>query len=131
MAETLPYALEPEPVMRRAFFAFAALVLALSACDLTGPDEDLVVLYVGPERVECMGFTQQTCYLVRDRPEDDWEYFYDPIEGFDFEPGFLYTLLVRKEEVENPPADGSRYRWTLEEILEKKRAPDGGAAPGT
>ena len=30
-----------------------------------------------------------------------WEFFYDGIEGFVFEPGYIYTLEVRLEEREH------------------------------
>ena len=34
-----------------------------------------------------MGVGPQKCMQVRDNPESKWEFFYDGIEGFDFQEG--------------------------------------------
>ncbi|MCZ7672694.1 MAG: DUF4377 domain-containing protein [Chloroflexi bacterium] len=46
-------------------------------------------------------------------------FFYNPIVGFTFEPGYEYELKVMVETVENPPADGSSLRYTLVEVVSK------------
>jgi hypothetical protein len=83
------------------------------------PEGEVVTLYVGPERVDCVGVAPQRCLLVRETAETDYSYFYSTIEGFDYEPGYEYELLVEKTPVENPPADGSSIRWMLIEVVEK------------
>ncbi len=45
-----------------------------------------------------------------------WTKFYQPIEGFDYQPGYIYDLKVVVEQVNNPPADGSSLKYTLQEI---------------
>jgi hypothetical protein len=80
------------------------------------------ILYVGPQRVECTGVGPQLCLLVKTKPDADWEYFHDSIEGFDFEAGYTYKLLVRRTRVENPAADASSVRVRLVKILEKVAA---------
>jgi len=47
---------------------------------------------------------------------DNWFKFYDTIEGFDYEPGYIYDIKVTVEEVKNPPADASSLKYTLQEI---------------
>jgi heat shock protein HslJ len=71
------------------------------------------ILYVGPNLVDCVGVAPQQCMLVRENPEDDWKYFYDQIEGFDYEEGYLYKLLVLQEIDPNPPADRSSISYRL------------------
>ena len=88
-------------------------------CGLIEPDSEVLTLFVGPERVECMGLFPTTCLQVRFNPEGNWEAFYDPIEGFDFEPGFFYELRVRRVSIADPPADASSYRWILLELINK------------
>ena len=88
-------------------------------CGLIEPDSEVLTLFVGPERVECMGLFPTTCLQVRFNPEGNWEAFYDPIEGFDFEPGFFYKLRVRRISITDPPADASSYRWILLELVNK------------
>lgn len=81
-----------------------------------------VTLLVAPFTRECRGMVVMQCMLVKERPEDDWQNFYDAIEGFAFEPGYGYRLRVLKTPVANPPADGSSVAWRLLELLDKTRA---------
>ncbi|MGH7461412.1 MAG: DUF4377 domain-containing protein [Longimicrobiales bacterium] len=102
----------------------AALIAstALSACSVFGPDEETVTLYVAPQRAECTGLFLQMCLLVKERPDQSWQYFYDSIQGFEFEAGHTYKLLVIRRRIENPVPDGSSVRWRLIRVLEKIRA---------
>jgi uncharacterized lipoprotein YbaY len=75
--------------------------------------------YVGPELVECTGVAPQTCLLVKENPNDEYTLFYDSIEGFDYEEGYEYEIIVRIEPVENPPADASAFHYTLVEVVSK------------
>jgi len=93
----------------------------------TESQNQIVTLYVGPEQVDCVGVAPQQCLLVRESLEEDYSYFYSTIEGFDYEPGYAYELLVEKTPVENPPADGSSIRWTLVEVVAKVPASGAGA----
>lgn len=85
---------------------------------LPAPAEgETVTLYVGPNQVPCTGVAPQMCLQVKESPEADYLLFYSNIEGFEFEPGFEYELLVNKQTVPNPPADASSFRWTLIEVV--------------
>jgi hypothetical protein len=88
----------------------------------TESENQIVTLYVGSAQVDCVGVAPQQCLLVRESLDEDYSYFYSTIEGFDYEPGYTYELLVEKTPVENPPADGSSIRWTLVEVVEKAPA---------
>ena len=102
---------------------FLVLCALLLACGLIEPDSEELTLFVGPERIECMGFMfPATCLQVRFNPAENWEAFDDPIEGFDFEPGFFYELRVRRVSIADPPADASSYRWILLELVNKTGA---------
>ncbi len=78
-----------------------------------------ITLFVGPELVDCVGVAPQQCLQVRENPEDNYQLFYDQIEGFDFAPGFEYELRVRREPVADPPADGSTFRYALVEEVSR------------
>jgi len=80
-------------------------------------------IFVGPILVDCEGEGPQKCMLVKEDPQDEYTLFYDQIEGFDFEEGFEYELLVEEEKVEDPPAGGSSLKWTLVQILNKQPVP--------
>lgn len=77
-------------------------------------------LFVGPERVDCVGVAPQKCYKVREDPSEEWVFFYSEIAGFEYEAGYEYELLVREEKVTTPPADGSSLRWELIEVVGKE-----------
>lgn len=90
-------------------------------------DGEIVTMYVGPETAECTGVAPQTCLLVKETPDGEYQYFYDNIEGFEYEPGYNYELKVLVTPVENPPADGSSLKYTLVEVVNKTPA-DGSAS---
>ncbi len=77
------------------------------------------ILYVNAKWVPCSGVAPMQCLQVRENLQDNWRLHYGVIEGFTFEPGYLYELKIREETIANPPADGSSKKWTLVEVLRK------------
>ena len=78
-----------------------------------------IALFVGSELAECTGEAPQTCMMVKNSPEEEYTYFYDQIEGFEYEEGYEYELTVQVTPVENPPADASSLKYSLVEIVSK------------
>jgi heat shock protein HslJ len=103
--------------------ALAAVTVAACAPFGAGPRQKTV--YVGPYQVECAGVGPQQCLLVKEDPNAEWTFFYDRIEGFEYEPGYEYELRVMEEKIANPPADASAIRWTLLEVVKKTRSLEG------
>lgn len=111
--------------MLRATIGAALAGIAIVGCSAERPGDESTSGVPGVERevlvahfqVPCAGVGAQDCLLVRESADAEWEMRYDPIVGFEYEPGFEYRLAVREEPVENPPADGSSTRWTLIETL--------------
>jgi len=99
------------------------LILVLAACELPFIGSPEKTIYLGPVMVECQGEGPQMCLLVKENPDDEYTYFYDRIEGFDFEEGYEYVIKVKEESVDNPPAGGSSIKWTLVEVVSKTSAP--------
>ena len=85
---------------------------------------EMKTIYVGRELVDCVGVANQKCLLVKENPEEEYTLFYDQIEGFEYEKGYEYELLVQEEQVENPPADASSIRWVLVSVESKEPAGD-------
>lgn len=86
------------------------------------PTEDaaqpqVVTMFVGPELAECTGVAPMMCMMVKYTPEEEYTFFYDQIDGFTFEPGYEYELLVEVTQVANPPADASSLSYRLVEIV--------------
>lgn len=99
-----------------------ALVLLTACVNVTGSAVHEQVLYVAPYTRTCMGMYEMQCMLVREDPDDEWGNWYTPIEGFEYEPGYHYTLLVGWREIPNPPADGSSRAYWLIRIVEKTQS---------
>ena len=106
------------------------LAILLSACGGAARAESQVAapaqqepetktFYIGPKLEDCPGAGGQKCLMVKENPEADYQYFHQPIEGFDYEEGYEYEIVVNVEKVENPPADGSSLKYTLVEIVSK------------
>jgi hypothetical protein len=96
----------------------------------TAPEEArTVIMIVGPELVDCVGVGPQKCYQVKTQPGDEYQLFYSPIQGFEYEPGYEYQITVKVETVDNPPADASAHSYTLVEVISKTPVSQSGGEP--
>lgn len=79
----------------------------------------IITLFVAPYRKLCVGgfMAPFPCLQTRTTPTEQWGNFYEPIAGFTAQLGTEYELRVLREEIPNPPADASAYRYTLLEIV--------------
>jgi hypothetical protein len=87
-----------------------------------GEGQERQTLYVASYTRTCHGMYEMQCMLVRESRDGEWLNWYDHIQGFTYEPGYEYVLLVGWREVPNPPADGSSREYWLIQTLEKKPA---------
>ncbi len=75
--------------------------------------------------IPCEGEGSQLCMLAQIGDAvggDDWEYFYDQIEGFEtYRLGYIYELVIRTEKVKRPPQDASSIAYTLVKVQSKSR----------
>lgn len=80
-----------------------------------------VTLQVASKRRHCTGVIEMQCLQVRElipgKAPQKWVPFFGEITGFKHVPGKRYTLRVRKDKLENPPADAPNTRYTLLKIL--------------
>ena len=84
--------------------------------------EHIETLIIGPYKVDCVGAFEQECYLEFNEESQEWHFFYEGIQGFDFEPGFIWMLKVSLHEREEGIQDVGRYEYRLVEILDKEAA---------
>ena len=103
--------------MMRGIAAIVALAGVLACADLFGPKEHVITMDVAAQAVQCQGFVPQECLRVRVAPETTWTLFYCPIDGFEFQPGFEYTIRVGERRIENPPQDSCDRVYRLLAIL--------------
>ena len=85
--------------------------------------ENVEIITIGPYTVTCQGLIEQQCYLEFNEESQEWEFFYESIQGFNFEPGYIYTLKVRLEDRGTEIQDVGRYAYHLVEVLSKEEAP--------
>ncbi len=82
--------------------------------------------WINSAKKDCVGVAPMTCYEIQRNATIDptaWELFYSSIQGFDYEPGYLYQVVIRVGDRPPPlPADVSSKTYELVEILSK--APD-------
>ena len=84
-------------------------------------------VYVAPQSARCTGVAPMECLQVRNGPNEPWSLWYAGIEGFAYQPGYLYTLEIDEYRVAQPPADGSSIRWVLAAPSSAARRTDGRA----
>jgi len=102
--------------------AIVIALLLLSVLTLTAQDDtelNEMIIHIAPYQQSCTGVAPQECLIVRFDDDDELSFFYDDIEGFSFEEGFEYTLLVNVTERENVPADASSLAYELIEIIQQ------------
>jgi uncharacterized membrane protein len=129
---------DKEFAVRKTTLRFSIRILLLGVIvtllDTATYGQDLRSIWVAHRRVDCIGVAPQKCYLIKSTQYEDWRFWYSEIEGFDFEEGYAYELLVREVPVEDPPADGSSVKLELVEVLLKVEAferPDASSPPST
>ena len=98
--------------------------------DPHGQETGLRTLWVDSRLEDCVGVAPRTCLRVKRAPDADWELFYDSIDGFDYQEGFAYELLVRVRERDNPPADASSLVYELAEVRSMRESREGDAPRG-
>ncbi len=94
----------------------AAAAFALAACS-SGVESTR--MWIGPELVECEGVAPMMCMQVAYAEDDEYQLFYEQIEGFTHEEGSAYVIDVSITEVDDPPADASSLRYTLIEVIDQ------------
>ena len=105
--------------MSSKFLVVFAIVLFSFSCS----DSSNKIIYIADAPVDCVGVGPQKCLQIKEEGNTDWTYFYDSIEGFDYDAGFFYKLKVEVTKIENPPADGSTLHYKLLEVLGKSKVP--------
>ncbi|MEQ3655286.1 MAG: DUF4377 domain-containing protein [Dokdonia sp.] len=86
--------------MNSKLFIVLFVMLGLNACkstDVATPTTEEFVWEVADTTVDCD--QNGKCLQVKSVGDDTWTVFYDTIEGFDYQPGYSYTIRVKKEAV--------------------------------
>ncbi len=78
-----------------------------------------LLMIVAPQKVACGEDGAQECLQVKFDPNEDWQTIEAQIEGFDYQPGYRYTLLVEQLDTQASPADGASAQFVLVEVQEQ------------
>ena len=111
--------------IKTAVILFFGCLIALSACT-TEDNVEIAIMKVNHYKQSGAAEARSQFLLVQEKGGiggGDWNIFYDDIEGFKYQLGYLYTLKVEKENIENPPADGGSIRYKLIKEISKEKAP--------
>lgn len=112
---------------RRVFVVLLLAVLSVlpQACsDPTGPELLRVqTLQVAPALVPCSVGSAANCLQIRSSDTDPWQVLQDPIEGFAYEPGFLWVIRVNVFRIENPPVGGSTELYRFKDLVSRTPVP--------
>ena len=100
-----------------------ALKIKILKIDVKIGDGHVEIITIGPYLQRCHGAHGERDCLMEYKGSG-WEFFYESVEGFDFQPGFIYTLKVRISERRPLLQDVGRYVYHLLAVIEKKKAPD-------
>lgn len=77
----------------------------------------LKVVYLADHKVACDSL--QTCYLIKNSPQENWTPLPVPIEGFRYEEGYAYCLLLEVQDTVISGHSGQHY--IFHQILSKEK----------
>jgi len=83
------------------------------------------IYWVNSLKFECSGVGRMQCLKIQKGNElnkNEWKFFYDKIDGFEYEQGYIYKIIVKEDKIqtEQVRADASSIKYTLIKILDKK-----------
>ncbi len=81
------------------------------------PESITNTIFIGAEEFDCEGVAPRKCLLIKKNIDDDYLFFFNHIEGFEWETGFECELLVKVIQVLNPSVDASSLLYTLVEVV--------------
>ncbi|MCV6604189.1 MAG: DUF4377 domain-containing protein, partial [Porticoccaceae bacterium] len=113
--------------MHRYLITTGVILFALlaTACNDRQTHEQHYSLWINSHNVPCQGVAPMDCLQTHrgdSQPtEDQWQLFYSTIQGFTFEPGYLYQLSVTERQLDpaEVPADAPSSTFQLVEVLQK------------
>lgn len=106
---------------------FSLLILGIISCKTTTKNNALNTVektfWINSAKLPCQGVGPMSCLQVQDGEkieEGRWQNFFSNIEGFEYEPGNIYRIVVAVEQLPPPiPADASSLRYRLVKVISK------------
>lgn len=106
---------------------FSLLILGIISCKTATKNNVLNTVektfWINSAKLPCQGVGPMSCLQVQDGEkieEGRWQNFFSNIEGFEYEPGNIYKIVVAVEQLPPPiPADASSLRYRLVKVISK------------
>ena len=112
--------------MKSIIYLLIGTALAFASCATQkNMNNNEFTYWINSAKVSCTGVGEMSCMQIQKGEKiefDKWTLFHDHIQGFQYQPGFIYKLIVKEEQLDsaNVPADASSIKYTLVKQLEKK-----------
>lgn len=106
-----------------AMFFLTAIIL--NSCERGSSNKAVgTIIYVNSSKIDCQGEGESGCLQIKEvtnNASQQWEKFEGNITGFDYEPGYIYKISVKKEKLDmaNVPAEVPLHKYSLLEVIEK------------
>ncbi|MBN3581705.1 DUF4377 domain-containing protein [Algoriphagus aestuarii] len=104
------------------FLLISAILMTAMSCQKE--DETIETWWVNSAKKDCVGVGPMSCLQIHkgeNLDSQDWQFFYNSISGFEYEPGYIYQIKVKVTPKAEPiPADASSLSYELVEILSKE-----------
>lgn len=98
-----------------------------SASSSTSSTSTEAVYWVNGKKSDCVGVGKKDCLEIQKgdtKNANNWKLFYDSIDGFNYEEGYVYKLLVKEENALKPvAADASLKNYKLVRVMQKEFEP--------
>lgn len=100
-------------------------IFGMNTC--TGPTDkpNIETWWINSSKKDCTGVGPMSCLQIQKGKNIDpnaWELFYSGIEGFEYQPGFIYQIEVSVSDRAEPiPADASSKIYKLEKVISQEQ----------
>lgn len=108
-----------------------SVITLFCSCQKESDNKDIskeITIWVDSQTTEYTPWGSDMLYegiKIKESENDDWQVLpLNGIEGFAYEAGYEYKLLVLKTTLANPPMDASSVTYRLIEIVEKIQGQD-------
>lgn len=104
------------------YLYFLVVILSVLSCEKDENKNE--TWWINSARKDCVGVGPMSCLQIQkgeDFDASNWQLFYDLIEGFEYEPGYIYQIKVNVTKKAEPiPADASSLKYELVKIVSKE-----------
>lgn len=104
-------------------FVFANVRQVTPVTDTRSAGSEVIKMRVNSAKVACEGYSgNKMCFEVQKGASigtDNWETLREPIDGFNYEAGYVYEISVKVESIANPDPNQPRHKNTLLDIMAK------------